>query len=158
MYVYFLPLTVSNTFLIVDFFFIYTFSMYNLSMYFNCTMYLLFPDILHGSVGVLNNYNLCHIKTIQWQEIITGPTSRYVFVYNFTEPERDCTPCHESCKVKTSAPIKAWNFNFPPLKEIVTNRRTNWQTVQPSNRRQANQQTVQREATLLMTMWIYTTW
>jgi len=55
-------------------------------------------DILEGSVGVLNNYNLCHIKTIQWQEIITGPTSKYVFVYNFTEPERDCTPCHESCK------------------------------------------------------------
>jgi len=55
-------------------------------------------DILVGSVGILNNYNLCHIKTIQWDEIITGPTSKYVYVYNFTEPERDCTPCHESCE------------------------------------------------------------
>ena len=49
-------------------------------------------------MGILNNYNLCHIKTIKWEEIITGPRSKYVYVYNFTEPERDCTPCHESCK------------------------------------------------------------
>ena len=60
--------------------------------------YHYFPDILKGSVGILNNYNLCHIKTIKWEEIITGPRSKYVYVYNFTEPERDCTPCHESCK------------------------------------------------------------
>ena len=61
---------------------------------------LLFPDILKGSVGILNNYNLCHIKTIQWDEIITGaPESRYVYVYNFKEPERECSPCHESCQV-----------------------------------------------------------
>jgi len=55
-------------------------------------------DILKGSVGILNNYNLCHIKTIQWKEIITGQDARYVYVYNFKEPERDCTPCHESCE------------------------------------------------------------
>lgn len=55
-------------------------------------------DILRGSVGILNNYNLCHIKTIQWDEIITGQNARYVYVYNFKEPERDCTPCHESCE------------------------------------------------------------
>lgn len=55
-------------------------------------------DILKGSVGILNNYNLCHIKTIKWEEIITGQGSKYVYVYNFTEPERDCTPCHESCE------------------------------------------------------------
>ena len=59
----------------------------------------IFSDILKGSVGILNNYNLCHIKTIQWSEIITGPSSMYVYVYNFTEPERDCTPCHETCEV-----------------------------------------------------------
>lgn len=29
-------------------------------------------DILAGSVGVFNNYNLCHIRTINWEEIITG--------------------------------------------------------------------------------------
>ena len=51
-------------------------------------------------MGILNNYNLCHIKTIQWSEIITGPNSMYVYVYNFTEPERDCTPCHETCEVE----------------------------------------------------------
>ncbi|XP_040565230.1 epidermal growth factor receptor isoform X1 [Lepeophtheirus salmonis] len=55
-------------------------------------------DILEGSVGILNNYNLCHIKTIEWEEIITGPRGKYVYVYNFNEPERDCTPCHESCQ------------------------------------------------------------
>jgi hypothetical protein len=58
-----------------------------------------YADILHGSVGILNNYNLCHIKTIQWDEIITGNNAKYVYVYNFTEPERDCTPCHEACEV-----------------------------------------------------------
>ena len=59
----------------------------------------IFSDILKGSVGILNNYNLCHIKTIQWDEIITGaPESRYVYVYNFKEPERECSPCHESCE------------------------------------------------------------
>ena len=64
-------------------------------------IFSLFSDILKGSVGILNNYNLCHIKSIEWDEIITGaPQSRYVYVYNFKEPERDCTPCHESCEVK----------------------------------------------------------
>lgn len=29
-------------------------------------------DILAGSVGVFNAYNLCHIRTINWDEIITG--------------------------------------------------------------------------------------
>jgi epidermal growth factor receptor len=53
-------------------------------------------------VGILNNYNLCHIKTIQWDEIITGNNAKYVYVYNFTEPERDCTPCHEACEVITT--------------------------------------------------------
>ena len=54
-------------------------------------------------MGILNNYNLCHIKTIQWDEIITdAPQSRYVYVYNFKEPERDCSPCHESCEVSNS--------------------------------------------------------
>ena len=58
----------------------------------------IFSDILSGSVGILNNYNLCHIKTIEWKnEIITSPTAKYRFEYKFHEPERDCTPCHESC-------------------------------------------------------------
>lgn len=29
-------------------------------------------DILNGSVGMFNNYNLCHIRTIEWDEIISG--------------------------------------------------------------------------------------
>ena len=63
----------------------------------------LFTDIIHGSVGILNNYNLCHIKTIEWNEIISGAEAKYVYVYNFTEPPRDCTPCHESCEVRLFA-------------------------------------------------------
>jgi L1 cell adhesion molecule len=53
-------------------------------------------------VGILNNYNLCHIKTIEWDEIITGIGAQYLYVYNFTEPERDCTPCHEACGVSSA--------------------------------------------------------
>lgn len=33
-------------------------------------------DILAGSVGILNNYNLCHMKSINWEEIITGKRNR----------------------------------------------------------------------------------
>ncbi|XP_011298706.1 epidermal growth factor receptor isoform X4 [Fopius arisanus] len=54
-------------------------------------------DILNGSVGMYNNYNLCHVKTINWDEIITGPGGKYLRVYNFTSPERSCPKCHESC-------------------------------------------------------------
>ena len=57
----------------------------------------MFLDVLKGSVGMFNNYNLCHIKSIDWQEIISGPLARYVYVYNFTEPERPCPPCHSDC-------------------------------------------------------------
>ena len=59
---------------------------------------LVFADILSGSVGILNNYNLCHVKTIQWNEIITSPTAKYRYEYRFREAERECTPCHESCE------------------------------------------------------------
>ncbi len=55
-------------------------------------------DILNGSAGLFNNYNLCHMKTINWDEIVTGPGSKQLYVYNFTEPERECPPCHESCE------------------------------------------------------------
>lgn len=29
-------------------------------------------DVLNGSVGMFNNYNLCHVRTIQWDEILSG--------------------------------------------------------------------------------------
>ncbi|XP_037071793.1 epidermal growth factor receptor-like [Pollicipes pollicipes] len=54
-------------------------------------------DILAGSAGMFNNYNLCHIKSINWDEILTGPGTDFVYVYNFTVPERNCSKCHESC-------------------------------------------------------------
>ncbi|CAD6211930.1 GSCOCG00003904001-RA-CDS [Cotesia congregata] len=54
-------------------------------------------DILNGSVGMYHNYNLCHVKTINWDEIISGPQSKYVYVYNFTSPERSCPACDPSC-------------------------------------------------------------
>lgn len=53
-------------------------------------------DVLSGSVGLFNNYNLCHIKTINWKEIITDVQGKYVYVYNFTSPERACS-CDKSC-------------------------------------------------------------
>ncbi|XP_074598679.1 epidermal growth factor receptor [Brevipalpus obovatus] len=54
-------------------------------------------DILAGDVGFFYNYNLCHVKSIKWEEILTGPGANAIYVYNFTHPERDCSPCHESC-------------------------------------------------------------
>ncbi|XP_039315522.1 epidermal growth factor receptor-like, partial [Solenopsis invicta] len=44
-------------------------------------------DILNGSVGMYNNYILCHMKTINWEEIITGQGGKYFYLYNFTSPE-----------------------------------------------------------------------
>lgn len=41
-------------------------------------------DILDGSVGLFNNYNLCHIKTINWDEIISGENC-HRFDYEFLE-------------------------------------------------------------------------
>ncbi|XP_076263904.1 epidermal growth factor receptor isoform X1 [Rhynchophorus ferrugineus] len=55
-------------------------------------------DILRGSVGIINNYNLCHIKTIDWKEIMSDPKGKYNYVYNFTSGERSCTPCHNDCR------------------------------------------------------------
>ncbi|RWS24396.1 epidermal growth factor receptor-like protein, partial [Leptotrombidium deliense] len=54
-------------------------------------------DILSGNVGFFNNYNLCHIRTIKWEEILTGLHAKSILVYNFTKPESDCPACHESC-------------------------------------------------------------
>jgi L1 cell adhesion molecule len=55
-------------------------------------------DILNGSVGMFNNYNLCHIRTIEWDEITSGAITTNMYTYNFTSLERDCTPCHSSCE------------------------------------------------------------
>ena len=58
----------------------------------------MFTDILKGTVGIINNYNLCHVKTIEWPEIISDPNATDVlFIYNFTEPQRKCS-CHSSCE------------------------------------------------------------
>lgn len=54
-------------------------------------------DILKGSVGIMNNYNLCHIKSIDWKEIISDPKAKEVYAYNFTAGERECPPCHRDC-------------------------------------------------------------
>lgn len=48
-------------------------------------------------MGLFNNYNLCHVKTIQWDEIISHQNGSYVYEYNFTSPERQCPKCHEYC-------------------------------------------------------------
>ncbi|KAG8192328.1 hypothetical protein JTE90_002148 [Oedothorax gibbosus] len=54
-------------------------------------------DILVGSVGFYNNYNLCHIRTIKFEEILSGAHAKPVYVYNFTQPERECSTCDSSC-------------------------------------------------------------
>ncbi|KAK5642470.1 hypothetical protein RI129_008637 [Pyrocoelia pectoralis] len=54
-------------------------------------------DILSGSVVLFNNYNLCHVKTINWKEIISDLNGQYVYHYNFSSPERQCAPCHKNC-------------------------------------------------------------
>jgi epidermal growth factor receptor len=36
--------------------------------------------ILNGSVGMFNNYNLCHIRTIEWDEIISGENTNNILV------------------------------------------------------------------------------
>lgn len=54
-------------------------------------------DVLNGNIGLLNNYNLCHVKTINWKEIITDTRAKYVYVYNFTNFERECY-CDKSCE------------------------------------------------------------
>lgn len=61
-------------------------SMYNLEM-------PALRDVLNGDVGMIKNFNLCHIRTINWDEIITGPKAKYTYVYNFTTNERVCEPC-----------------------------------------------------------------
>lgn len=53
-------------------------------------------EILAGSVGSFDNRNLCHIRTINWDEILNWPMYKSVFVYNGTEPE--CLPCDENCR------------------------------------------------------------
>lgn len=55
-------------------------------------------DILSGNIGLFNNYNLCHVKTINWNEIMSDPNSKYSYVYNFTSPERECPPCDKKCE------------------------------------------------------------
>ncbi|XP_077514213.1 epidermal growth factor receptor isoform X4 [Amblyomma americanum] len=55
-------------------------------------------DILRGNVGFFNNYNLCHVRHIQWDEILSGPPAHMVYVYNFTQPERSCPPCDATCR------------------------------------------------------------
>lgn len=54
-------------------------------------------DILQGSVSLFNNYNLCHVRSINWTEIMSDPDAKYFYTYNFTQPQRTCH-CHESCK------------------------------------------------------------
>ncbi|KAE9544778.1 hypothetical protein AGLY_000320 [Aphis glycines] len=54
-------------------------------------------DILAGNVGMIDNYNLCHMRTINWDEIITGPGARWMYMYNFSNSERECPPCDKSC-------------------------------------------------------------
>lgn len=52
-------------------------------------------EILTGSVGSYNNRNLCHIRTIEWEEIL-GPNYKSIFVYN-NGAQPECPPCDPTC-------------------------------------------------------------
>ncbi|KAH8318042.1 hypothetical protein KR074_003563 [Drosophila pseudoananassae] len=70
---------------------------YALFVYYSKMFTLEMPDlrvVLNGEVGFHNNFNLCHIRSIQWNEILTNYVT---YIYNFTAPERQCPKCHESC-------------------------------------------------------------
>jgi epidermal growth factor receptor len=45
-------------------------------------------DILNGSVGMFNNYNLCHIRTIEWDEIISGEQAFMVMEMDYYKKMR----------------------------------------------------------------------
>lgn len=45
-------------------------------------------DILNGSVGMFNNYNLCHIRTIEWDEIISGEKDFMVMELDYYKRNR----------------------------------------------------------------------
>jgi epidermal growth factor receptor len=51
-------------------------------------------DIQNGSVGMFNNYNLCHVKTIQWDEILSGNmnflASNLLAILNFNNFSFEC--------------------------------------------------------------------
>lgn len=53
-------------------------------------------EILAGSVGFYDNKNLCHMRTINWDEIL-NPTYKTRYLYNSTR-EPDCQPCDSSCQ------------------------------------------------------------
>lgn len=46
---------------------------------------------------MIDNYNLCHLRTINWEEIITGQGAKSMYMYNFSNSERECPPCDKSC-------------------------------------------------------------
>jgi len=46
---------------------------------------------------MIDNYNLCHMRTINWDEIITGQGAKWMYMYNFSNSERECPPCDKSC-------------------------------------------------------------
>ncbi|XP_058120015.1 epidermal growth factor receptor-like [Anopheles ziemanni] len=53
-------------------------------------------DVLSGSVGILYNGNLCHLNTINWDEIISDPQGRIEHSFQFMF--KQCPPCHHSCE------------------------------------------------------------
>ncbi|CAH2034962.1 unnamed protein product, partial [Iphiclides podalirius] len=62
-------------------------------------------DVLRGSVGIYNNFNLCHVKTINWDEIITGvnATPQCAQGRCFGPNPRDC--CNTFCAGGCTGPL-----------------------------------------------------
>lgn len=53
-------------------------------------------DIVSGSVGIVENENLCYMDKIDWETIIDD-TSRYRTYKVFSNSNLVCPPCHSSC-------------------------------------------------------------
>ena len=77
-------------------------------------------DILNGSVGLFNNYNLCHIRTIKWDEIISGKIFYYIAILQFTlnfirnTQKHDFLNFDESWKFKTQIKKMVWSLQIIP--------------------------------------------
>lgn len=54
-------------------------------------------DILAGNVAMIDNDNLCHIKTIRWDEIMSNTSLTPVYKNSF-EKNLTCTKCDSSCE------------------------------------------------------------
>lgn len=73
-------------------------------------------DVLNGDIGLLDNYNLCHMDTISWVDITSDRKSFKLHTaynnQNRTVTNDDCPSCHRSCI------DGCWSDNGPSMCQI----------------------------------------